>query len=175
MEPTLCYCTASINNRQRVLASDKYKNIVIRYLQSLHDKKCVRIYGYVIMPNHIHLLWEVLRTDGRETPMDGLLRGTAENIRQLLRREQPMMLERVLNTKGYPEGAIWETPVKVTAIGTVRELIYLLHVMHTNPTRSNWQLCREPGDYPYSSEAFYARGKDLFYMVTHYKDWVTEE
>ncbi len=157
-----------------MLASDKYKNIVIRYLQSLHDRKCVRIYGYVIMPNHVHLLWEELRPNGREKPMDCLLRGTAESLRHLLRKEQPIMLERVLHTSGYPEGAIWETPVKTTGISSERELVHLLHMMHTNPMRANWQLCRDAGDYPYSSNGFYTRGKDLFYMVTHYKDWVQQ-
>jgi putative transposase len=28
------------------------------------------IYGYVIMPNHIHVLWEQLKMNGKETPKE---------------------------------------------------------------------------------------------------------
>jgi REP element-mobilizing transposase RayT len=35
--------------------------------QWLVQHELVYIYGYVIMPNHIHVLWEQLKMNGEET------------------------------------------------------------------------------------------------------------
>jgi len=35
----------------------------------LMQHELVYIYGYVIMPNHIHVLWEQLKMNGKETPL----------------------------------------------------------------------------------------------------------
>jgi putative transposase len=45
-----------------------YKQIVLDNLKWLSEKQLVHIYGYVIMPNHIHLLWEQLKMNGKEFP-----------------------------------------------------------------------------------------------------------
>jgi len=37
--------------------------------QWLMQHELVYIYGYVIMPNHIHVLWEQLKMNGKETPL----------------------------------------------------------------------------------------------------------
>ena len=40
--------------------------IAINSLQRLVQKELVKIYGYVIKPNHILLIWEQLKMNGKE-------------------------------------------------------------------------------------------------------------
>ena len=51
-----------------LLKTDDYKAIIIESLKWFCEKELVRIYGFVILPNHIHLLWEQLKMNGKEFP-----------------------------------------------------------------------------------------------------------
>jgi len=62
------FWTITINNWNHLLKNDDNKMIVISSLQWLVQNELVEIYGYVIMPNHIHLLWQQLRMNGKEFP-----------------------------------------------------------------------------------------------------------
>ena len=50
-----------------MLSNDVMKKIIINSFQWLKQNELVIIYGYVIMPNHIHVLWEQLKMNGKET------------------------------------------------------------------------------------------------------------
>lgn len=52
----MAFFTASILDWKQLLKPDKYKNILIESLQFLVDNKRVKVYGFVIMPNHTHFL-----------------------------------------------------------------------------------------------------------------------
>ena len=54
--------------------------VIINSLQWLVQKKLVKIYGYVIMPNHIHLLWEQLAMNGKEFPKNSFEKFTAKTF-----------------------------------------------------------------------------------------------
>jgi Cdc6-like AAA superfamily ATPase len=45
---------------------DKYKDVIIDSMKFLVKEKRVVIYGFVIMPNHIHLLWHLRAGETRE-------------------------------------------------------------------------------------------------------------
>ena len=51
------FYTATILEWKKLLKPEKYKMIIIESLQYLVQEKRVIIYGYVIMDNHIHLIW----------------------------------------------------------------------------------------------------------------------
>ena len=70
----------TVNKWQHLLRSTDNKLIVINSLQWLVQKELVRIYGYVIMPNHIHLLWEQLKMNGKEFPKNSLEKFTAKSL-----------------------------------------------------------------------------------------------
>ncbi|MCW3106593.1 MAG: hypothetical protein JWQ09_1099 [Segetibacter sp.] len=50
------FFTATILEWKHLLADDAFKNIIISSLQFLVKDGRVIIYGFVIMPNHIHLI-----------------------------------------------------------------------------------------------------------------------
>ncbi|WPU98851.1 transposase [Mucilaginibacter sp. cycad4] len=62
------FYTATINNWIPLLQSDKFKHIVLNSLIYLVKQKKIEIYGFVIMPNHIHLIWSGSKMNGKEKP-----------------------------------------------------------------------------------------------------------
>ena len=62
------FWTDTIKDWNQLLKQDKYKLLVISCLKELTDLKRIKVYAFVIMPNHIHLIWEMLEKNGKEMP-----------------------------------------------------------------------------------------------------------
>ena len=41
-------------------------------------------FGFVIMPNHMHLIWRIKELNGKETPQGSLLKFTAHRFKKML-------------------------------------------------------------------------------------------
>ncbi len=54
------FYAATILNWQLLLSNDKYKDIIIESLQYCVKENKVKVYVFVIMSNHIHLVWQPL-------------------------------------------------------------------------------------------------------------------
>jgi len=53
------FLTATILRWQHLLADDKCKQIILDSLEWLVKEQKCTVYAFVIMPNHIHLLWKI--------------------------------------------------------------------------------------------------------------------
>ena len=56
------FFTATILEWKHLLEDDYMKDIIIESLSFLGKDGRVIIYGFVIMPNHIHLIWQIQDT-----------------------------------------------------------------------------------------------------------------
>jgi putative transposase len=54
------FFTATILEWKRLLKPDKYKDIIISSLEFLVRNKRVQVNAFVIMDNHIHLIWQMM-------------------------------------------------------------------------------------------------------------------
>jgi REP element-mobilizing transposase RayT len=57
------FYTSTINNWQNLLETDYYKKIIIDALEFNVNSKRIKLFGFVIMPNHLHLIFELLVED----------------------------------------------------------------------------------------------------------------
>jgi len=53
------YFTATVLNWKHILKADKYKDVLIESFRFLVNKERVRIFAFVIMPNHFHAAWKI--------------------------------------------------------------------------------------------------------------------
>ena len=53
------FFTATILSWKKLLAHDPYKNIIVESLKYLVTKNRILLFGFVIMPNHIHVIWQM--------------------------------------------------------------------------------------------------------------------
>ena len=54
------FYTATILEWKPLLKEDKYKDVLIESLRFLVSEKRITLYAFVIMSNHIHLIWQPL-------------------------------------------------------------------------------------------------------------------
>ncbi len=57
------------------------------YLKELSLKELIRVYGFIIMPNHIHLIWQQLQFNGKETAQGSFLKYTAHEFIKTLKAQ----------------------------------------------------------------------------------------
>lgn len=63
---------------------DDFKEVITDSLTFLFDLKLIDIFAFVIMPNHIHLIWRMNEMNGKETPRGSLLKFTAHKFKKML-------------------------------------------------------------------------------------------
>ena len=59
------FWTDTIKDWKNILLNDDFKLIIINSLKELVERDKIVIYAYVIMPNHIHLVWEMKTMNGK--------------------------------------------------------------------------------------------------------------
>ena len=154
----LCFWTATIHQWQRLLAADSYKALVVDSLAYLSEKKLIEVFGFVIMPNHLHLIWRTLTPNGKESPQASLLKYTAHQFKQRLQHDNPVALKTFKVVTANKTYQFWQRDSLAVSLYTRAVAMQKLDYIHYNPLAVHWQLAKDPTDYYYSSAAFYERG-----------------
>ena len=81
------FWTVTIKDWKHLLKPDKYKKLIINELLKLVERKLIKVYAFVIMPNHIHLVWEMLQLNGKEMPNASFNKSTSHEILKDLKKE----------------------------------------------------------------------------------------
>jgi putative transposase len=68
------FFTATIYKWISVLQYEECKQIIVDSLNFLVEKKRVRVFAFVIMPNHIHLIWQIQEGHSKENVQRDLLK-----------------------------------------------------------------------------------------------------
>jgi putative transposase len=162
------FYTATCLKWQQLLEKDNHKEIILTNLKWLVDRGWIKVYGLVIMPNHIHYLWHVHPNMSYDKMKSGHLKNTAQRIKQ------DLVLKKEFNyLESYFVGAkdrayqFWERNSLSVDVYTPSVIHQKLDYIYQNPVRGKWMLCKEPADYPYSSASFYETGIDRFGFLTH--------
>ena len=163
------FFTATVLEWKHLLADDKMKNIIINSLQFLVNDGRVVVYGFVIMPNHIHLIWQVQDKFERAKVQQSFLKFTAQQMKFQLLKNDTATLEKYKVKASDKEYQFWErNPLSIDLWSRNLFLQKLLYI-HSNPTQPHWKLCTFPEEYKYSSAAFYEKGNNQFEFLSHYQ------
>ena len=74
------FFTGTIHKWYPLLESKESKELIVSYLKELSDKGFMTIYGFVIMPNHVHFIWQQNKMNGKETPQGSFIKYTAHEF-----------------------------------------------------------------------------------------------
>jgi REP element-mobilizing transposase RayT len=163
------FWTSVIKDWKHLLENDGMKMIIIQSFQWLVQHELVYIYGYVIMPNHIHVLWEQLKMNGKKSPKESFEKYTGHMFLKQLKKDKENLSDYATDQKDR-NYIFWQRDPLAILIRDRTMAGEKIDYMHYNPLQPHWQLCNDPVEYRFSSAGFYEKVIDEFKILTHYMD-----
>jgi len=158
------FVTFCCYHRRLLLTTDERRRIFLSALERVRRSFRLQVYGYVVMPEHVHLLVSEPQrdtSDGRSGPLkpkDGL------NGPQILRETKQVTLADALKSlkQGVSRRLIgdaehfWQKRYYDCNIRDYPQFVEKLRYIHRNPVKAG--LCVRPEDWEWSSFRHYATG-----------------
>ena len=162
------FLTATILNWQHLLAKDHMKEIIVSSLQWLVANGRCTINAFVIMPNHIHLIWKIADGIDRTNVQGALFSFTGHAFKKELVKKPDLLKEYNVNDadRAYQ---FWERNPLVKECFTEKFFLQKLDYIHHNPCQLKWNLADLPENYYWSSASFYELQDNRFPWLTHYR------
>jgi putative transposase len=156
------FWTATINQWQRLLSPDRFKDVIIQSLDYLTNIGKIDVFAFVIMPNHFHLIWSIKGLNGRESPQGSLLKYTAHEFRRMLLAEDKNKLQAYRTTAENKDHEFWQRDPLAIHLYSRNVAFQKLAYIHSNPMAKHWELAKDPCEYKYSSARYYEMNEKNF-------------
>jgi putative transposase len=156
------FWTATINKWQRLLEGDGYKDVIVDSLQYLTDEGKIDVFAFIIMPNHIHLIWRINEPNGKESPHGSFLKYTAHKFKQMLKNEGNERLALYKVNAENKNFEFWQRDSLAIPLFTRKVALQKLNYLHNNPLQERWNLVKDPCHYKYSSARYYELNEKNF-------------
>jgi putative transposase len=158
------FFTATIQEWRHLLKEAEYKNIIIETLQFLVAQERVTIDAFVIMSNHLHIIWQAKGDIPLKQVQNSFIRQTAKAFKEALQKEDKLKEYEV--NKADRKYNFWKRDSLGIELFSSAVFLQKLNYIHNNPVKAG--LCSVPEEYYYSSALFYQSGVDNFGFVQHY-------
>jgi len=154
----LHFITCSCYRRLPLLRSMASRNVLVKILGEVRDRYRFALVGYVIMPEHIHLL---ISEPPNGTP-SSILQVFKQRVSRRLRRKPRVrsstaQLSFRFDSSDHRLPQFWQPRFYDFNVWSQKKITEKLHYMHLNPVKR--KLVVHPRDWPWSSFSFY-EGKD---------------
>jgi REP element-mobilizing transposase RayT len=159
------YTTITCLEWKSVLTEDRFKDIVVESLAFLVAQDRVRVYAFVIMNNHMHMVWQVLGKHRREDVQRDFLKYTGQRIIRILKAEGSLLLDELKVDAKDRKYQVWERNSLNIPLWSAPVLWQKIRYIHENPLRAG--LCRDITHYKYSSGSYYISGERTWDFLTH--------
>lgn len=137
------------NDRQPCFFTDADRHCYLQNLREIALRERCQVHAYVLMTNHVHLL---------VTPETS---GQVARLMQALGRRYV----RYVNDRYRRTGTLWEGRYKSSLVDRDTYLLRCYRYIELNPVRA--RMCADPADYPWSSHAANAFGRDDVVVHPH--------
>jgi len=164
------FFTATILEWKHLLKRDEFKQIIVDSLLFLKKEGSIVVNAFVIMPNHIHLIWQIRDGYKQDKIQLRFLKYTAQQIKFRLIDANDKILNSFFVDATDREYQFWQRKPLSIDLWTEEVLIQKLIYIHNNPIKDPWNLVQYPEDYKYSSAKFYETGIDDFNLLAHYSE-----
>ena len=153
----LHFVTFSCYRRLPLLRTIRARNLFVRALGAIHERYKFLLVGYVVMPDHVHLL---ISEPPKSTP-SVMLKALKQRVSRDLRKKKheaadvQLRLPFMIDATGLPR--FWQPRFYDFNVYSSRKVREKLDYMHANPVKRG--LVKNPGAWMWSSFLFYERGE----------------
>ena len=142
----LHFITCSCFGRRPLLNAPARRDTFLQILNEVRASQHFCLIGYVVMPEHVHLLISEPETGTPSTVMQILKQRVSRKVRGALSANRRVVAE-----------SFWQSRFYDFNVWTQKKRIEKLHYMHMNPVKRG--LVEDPKLWPWSSYRFYQYGE----------------
>ncbi len=164
------FWTNTVKDWKRIFQYECYTHYLISSWRELVRRGKITVYAFVIMPNHLHVVWEMHETNGKEMPHASFNKFTSHRIAGEMKTQNPDWCPYFQVDEPDRKIRIWQRDPLAILMDNLRKVEQKIRYIHMNPLQSHWNLAVRPEDYKWSSARFYEQGVDEFGFLTDYRE-----
>jgi putative transposase len=152
----LHFITFTCYRRLPLLRAVRARNVFVQILSEVRDRYGFSLVGYVVMPEHIHLL---IGEPVKGTPSI-VIQVLKQRVSRRLRRKRPAaagQLNLIFAGGDNSLPRFWQRRFYDFNVWSLKKRVEKLHYMHMNPLKR--KLVDHPKHWPWSSFSFYSNSK----------------
>ncbi len=153
----LHFITFSCYRRRRFLGTRRARDRFVKILDQVRARHAFRLIGYVVMPEHVHLLLTEPPKGNPSKVLQVLKQKVSAALRKSRRPSSPGQLALQFPEPQTGEKHFWQRRFYDFNVWSEKKLREKLNYMHRNPVER--KLVGHPKDWPWSSFSFYAKGE----------------
>jgi REP-associated tyrosine transposase len=152
----LHFITFTCYRRRPLLGSVRARNVFVELLGEVRDCYGFSLVGYVVMPEHIHLL---VSEPAKGTPSIVIQVLKQRISRRLRRKRRAVAAQLNLNFAGGDDSLprFWQRRFYDFNVWSLKKRVEKLHYMHMNPLKR--KLVDHPRGWPWSNFSYYSNPK----------------
>ena len=144
-----------------MLGTVRARNAAVRILREVRARYGLAIVGYVVMPEHVHLLISESPSVKPAKVIQVFKQRLSRKLRGKKRARKGQLALRFPDEDGGLR-RFWQRRYYDFNVYSRAKEQEKLHYMHANPVKE--KLVQHPGDWPWSSWCYYYRGEGLLKM-----------
>jgi putative transposase len=159
----LHFVTFSCYERRALLGTVRARDLFLKILEQVRRRCAASVLGYVVMPEHVHLLL----SEPRKGTLAKLLQVLKQRVSRAMRRRRTRRASGQLSL-AFPASCaelrgFWQRRYYDFNVYSAQKMREKLDYIHTNPVKR--KLVMHPKAWPWSSWAYYARGEQGVVMI----------
>jgi putative transposase len=154
----LHFVTFSCYRRRALLGTAHARDCFLTVLDQVRCKKNFLLLGFVVMPEHAHLLFSEAQASDPSEVLQVLKQQVCRALRKKPRKPAAGQPALGLAAETEQHQHFWQRRFYDFNVWSERKLREKLNYMHANPVKR--KLVLHPGDWPWSSWSHYAKGEE---------------
>ena len=152
----LHFITTSCCQRMPLLAASQHRDLLLQVLEQVRRRYRFVVVGYVVMPEHVHLLFTEPERGNPSLVLAALKQNFAHRLLRELRAKPGTRIDSLWSTP-FAVGHVWQPRFYDFVVFTEKKRVEKLRYMHRNPVQRG--LVLKPEDWLWSSFRHYAYGE----------------
>ena len=150
------FITTSCYQRRPLLATPRSRDLFLEVMEQIRQRHQFVVVGYVIMPEHVHLLFTEPERGNPSLVLAALKQNFAHRLLRELRARTGAQTDS-LWSRPVAAGHVWQRRFYDFVVFTEKKCVEKLRYMHRNPVQRG--LVRQPEEWLWSSFRHYAYGE----------------
>jgi len=155
----LYFITTKAIDYTHIFQRDVMKRLLVDTLDCFRAQKRMKLFCFVIMPNHFHCIAQFSAADPLADALRDFKQRTADRVIRYLKveRNQKALDWLAAKVKRHEKQTykVWEDGYNAKDIVSEDFLLQNVEYIHNNPCQEHWKLADSPENYIWSSACFY--------------------